>query len=237
MAACPNPQTLNPQPKPPPGENSTPTVFLGALWLPYSRDLDLLRSTMSQVLGGGQGEGERGGKRREGELRARQNGQWMDGVGVGDGGGGGWSEVGPQTVGTVGPQTVFCHVDVIGADMSGGMSAERGLLVSDFPPHVRVYTGHYHKPHELWADGDVARWGKGRQGRTGGRQHPVTYIGSQWQTNMGEALEEKRLLVLDSSRGWAVCEEIPVVVGRRHFRATSLHHLAANLAAWAPKEG
>ena len=99
---------------------------------------------------------------------------------------------------------------------SGGVLAQRGLGVEEFPCDVPVYTGHYHNPHSLW-------------GREGARRHPIMYVGSQWQTSMSEAHEDKRMLLLDASKGWQVHEEIPVHVGRRHFRASSMAHLATKL--------
>jgi hypothetical protein len=59
-----------------------------------------------------------------------------------------------------GVKAVFCHVDVIGADMGGGVIADRGLHPDDFPHDLPVYTGHYHRPHEV-------------KGTTGVRHHPI----------------------------------------------------------------
>ena len=192
---------------------SQPTFFLGALWMPYCRDLQILRSAMAEVARDEAGGGGAGAHGQVGSwpMRGRAEGKWID-----DGEG--------SVAASRGVSAIFCHVDVIGADMSGGMMAERGLGVEEFPGHVPVYTGHYHKPHSLW-------------GKPGARQHPVVYVGSQWQTGMNEAHEAKRLLLLDASKGWTIAEEIPVSIGRRHFRALSLAQLDANLLSWALRKG
>ena len=223
-----------------------PTVFLGALWLPYARDLDVLRAAMQPWQrprasaqegmldecdivspwtrrGGGSGAhaaasddaaaAEAGGHAKV--LSGRIAGRWLDGM---------CTDAAGEEMQARLPRAIFCHVDVVGADMSGGIMAQRGLGVDEFPPHMPVYTGHYHKPHELW-------------GKAGARQHPLVYVGSQWQTSMSEAHEDKRLLLLDASKGWTVAEEIAIQVGRRHFRAASLSELQENLATWAPRPG
>eukprot|EP00960_Hanusia_phi_P030134 748400-Hanusia_phi.AAC.12 len=117
---------------------------------------------------------------------------------------------------------LFCHVDVIGADLGLGMKAERGLNVSDFPADIPVYTGHYHRPQKLW--------GTSRERR----KFPVQYVGSPYQTSMSEAHEDKFLLVLDATKNWRVEEEIPIQIGRRHYIAKSIDELEEKLLAWKP---
>ena len=53
---------------------------------------------------------------------------------------------------------------------------------------------------------------------------------------MGEAQEDKRLLVL-SSLTWTVAFELPVRIGPRHFRAKSLDVLMDKIGAWKPVKG
>ena len=53
---------------------------------------------------------------------------------------------------------------------------------------------------------------------------------------MGEAMEDKRLLVL-SSLTWTVAVELPVRIGPRHFRAKSLDVLMDKIGAWMPVKG
>ena len=195
---------------------SEPTVFLDALWMPYCRDMNVVRRHLSETAASKKGADlvEREGRQGHdtaalssgSALRARGHGVWMDG------------NLRHEV------SAVFCHVDIIGADMSGGVLAQRGLGVEEFPSDLPVYTGHYHNPHSLW-------------GKEGTRTHPIMYVGSQWQTSMSEAHESKRMLLLDASKGWLVHEEVPIHVGRRHFRASSMAHLAAKLEEWAPRTG
>jgi hypothetical protein len=44
---------------------------------------------------------------------------------------------------------VFCHADVGGASMNDGITSRAGLDVSLFPAHIPIYSGHFHKPHNL----------------------------------------------------------------------------------------
>jgi len=205
---------------------SKPTVLLGALWMPYSRDLDLLRATMAQLTAKDTPPpaSTLNGPHSTCLTPTSRLGQdtWPDPTHRPDA----THNLArhEQRVSEQQVSAIFCHVDVIGADMSGGVFAERGLAVNDFPAHLPVYTGHYHNPHSLW-------------GQEGSRLHPITYVGSQWQTSMSEAHELKRLLLLDSEKAWSVVEDIPIAIGRRHFRATSLSHLRDNLADWKPRKG
>jgi hypothetical protein len=122
-------------------------------------------------------------------------------------------------------RAIFCHVDVIGADMGGGVLAMRGLTADDFPPHLPVYTGHYHKPHTV--PGKIPR------------VHPVQYVGSPYQTSMAEAGEEKQLLVLDTDT-WLVSEKISLAdrsLGKRHFRVTSFDVMMEKMKEWNLRAG
>ena len=47
------------------------------------------------------------------------------------------------------PSAVFCHADVQGAMMNDGMASREGVDVAAFPPHMPVYSGHFHKPHTV----------------------------------------------------------------------------------------
>jgi hypothetical protein len=49
----------------------------------------------------------------------------------------------------------------------------------------------------------------------------ITYCGSPYQTSMSEAGQDKALLVVDASQGWAVSETIPLDLGPRHHVLTS----------------
>ena len=97
---------------------------------------------------------------------------------------------------------VFCHADVVGGLMNEGVASRHGLPPDAFPPlPTRVYSGHYHKPHVI-----AEPLAKGRY---------IRYAGTPYQTSMAEAGQQKALLVLDRSRGWAVDEEIALDLGPR----------------------
>ena len=103
-----------------------------------------------------------------------------------------------------GLDAVFCHADVVGGLMNDGTAAALGLPADAFPPSpVRVYSGHYHKPHHVAEP--AAR------GRT------IRYVGSSYQTSMAEAGQAKALLVLDREDGWRVEDEVALDLGRRHY--------------------
>ncbi|KAG1672698.1 hypothetical protein FOA52_005175 [Chlamydomonas sp. UWO 241] len=113
-----------------------------------------------------------------------------------------------------GVDAVFCHADVQTARFNYLTQAKEGLPPGDFPPGTRVFTGHYHLPHDVPGS-------------------DITYVGSPYQVTASEAGENKRLLVLDASDGWRLCEEVPICVGPRHMRAEgpgALQRLAAHLA-------
>jgi hypothetical protein len=127
-------------------------------------------------------------------------------------------------------RAIFCHADVIGAQIGWGAKAERGISPGDFPAHLPVYSGHYHRPQVVDPGGAEGA----------ARREPIRYVGSPYQTGMGEAGEEKALLVLDAS-DWRVAATVPLsaesVGGRRHFRASSLEDLRRRLPEWDPRPG
>ena len=102
-----------------------------------------------------------------------------------------------------GLSAVFCHADIVGGLMSEDRAATVGLPPAAFPAApVRVYSGHYHKPHVV-----AEPTAKGRH---------IRYVGSPYQTSMAEAGQQKALLVLDAAAQWAVAEEVPLDAGPRH---------------------
>lgn len=80
---------------------SKPTVCMGALWLPYRRDLALMKQILAEAC-----------RRPD--------------VGI-----------------------VFCHADVVGAVKNNGFESTEGIALSSFPPNVPIYSGHFHKPHQV----------------------------------------------------------------------------------------
>ncbi len=73
-----------------------------------------------------------------------------------------------------------------------------------------MYSGHFHKPHVV------------RTGSSGDDYVSIWYVGSPYQTSLAEAGQVKSLLVVDSSRGWECAEEVPIDVGRRYHRVSSV---------------
>lgn len=94
---------------------------------------------------------------------------------------------------------LFLHVDIIGAWMNGLVKAEHGIMVSELPDDVPIYTGHYHKPHTV--DGKVV------------------YVGSQYEVSRSEAGDNKRVIVLDRERGYSMdhAEEVFLNIGPKHL--------------------
>ena len=93
-------------------------------------------------------------------------------------------------------KTIFGHFDVIGARVNNNTLSDRGLNKEDFP--MPVISGHYHKPQKLW-------------------EH-VTYIGSPYQTSMGEAGQQKYLVkyYTDQYR----YTRIPVFYGPKRYKVS-----------------
>lgn len=89
------------------------------------------------------------------------------------------------------------------------IQARSGLNADIFPPRVPVYTGHYHIPHTV---PDTA----------------ITYIGSCYQVTAAEAGESKRMVVFDAEDGWKLIEEIPISLGPRHIRVSSMDELESS---------
>jgi ABC-type uncharacterized transport system ATPase subunit len=88
---------------------------------------------------------------------------------------------------------IFGHFDVVGAHVNNNTLSDRGLNKDDFP--CSVISGHYHKPQTMG---------------------PVTYIGSPYQTSMGEAGQKKYFMRWDGSKA----RRIPINYGPRRFKVT-----------------
>ena len=100
---------------------------------------------------------------------------------------------------------VLCHADVTGAYMNDLVVSQGGVPPGMFPPGVPIYSGHFHKPHVVERGGRV-----------------VEYLGSPYQVSLSEAQQQKSLAVFDPGQGWKVVDRIPIDVGKRHFRASTL---------------
>ncbi len=89
---------------------------------------------------------------------------------------------------------VFGHLDIVGARMNNTKLSTKGCGHEIFKSPT--YSGHYH-----------SRSKKGN----------VTYIGSPYQVHLGEAGDQKSLLVVDCTDG-TIDEEIPIDIGRKHYK-------------------
>ena len=107
---------------------------------------------------------------------------------------------------------VFVHADVTGAHMNDLITSSHGVAPAYFPPSVPIYSGHFHKPH-------VVERPEAAPGVS------IRYVGSPYETTLAEAGQTKALLVLDANQGWECVEEIPLALGRKHWRAKSIDEL------------
>lgn len=104
---------------------------------------------------------------------------------------------------------VFVHADVTGAQMNDLIVSTHGVAPAYFPPHIPIYSGHFHKPH-------VVEKPEAAPGVS------IRYVGSPYETTLQEANQNKALLVLNSKDGWCCNKEIPLTIGRKHWRARSI---------------
>jgi len=107
---------------------------------------------------------------------------------------------------------IFVHADVTGANMNDLITSTHGVALAYFPPFIPIYSGHFHKPH-------IVQKPEAAPGVS------IRYVGSPYETTLAEANQDKALLVLDSSQNWNCVEEIPIVVGKRHWRCRSIDEL------------
>ena len=104
---------------------------------------------------------------------------------------------------------VFIHADVTGAYMNDMILSTHGVAPVYFPPNVPIYSGHFHKPHVVLKE----------QAAPGVK---IRYVGSPYETTLSESGQEKSLVVLDASQNWESVEEIPLNIGKKHWRAQSI---------------
>jgi DNA repair exonuclease SbcCD nuclease subunit len=112
---------------------------------------------------------------------------------------------------TASSSALFVHADVKGASMNDMITSRHGLSVSIFPAKKHVYSGHFHKPHVIHA------------GMKSSNYTSIRYVGSPYQTSFSESGQDKSLLLLDSQRDWQCIAEIPIDIGPRFFRISSVH--------------
>lgn len=106
---------------------------------------------------------------------------------------------------------LFVHADVKGASMNDMITSRHGLSASIFPAKKHIYSGHFHKPHVIHV------------GKRSSNYTSIRYVGSPYQTSFSESGQVKSLLLLDSKRNWQCIEEIPIDIGPRFFRISSVH--------------
>jgi DNA repair exonuclease SbcCD ATPase subunit len=114
---------------------------------------------------------------------------------------------------------VFCHVDVTGASMNDNIVSKGGVSILSFPPNIPIYSGHFHKPHNVTSR--VSNEASSREVRC------VEYLGSPYQVSLSEAHQEKFLVVLNAASNWKCVDRLPIRAGRRHFHTKSLSEFLA----------
>jgi DNA repair exonuclease SbcCD nuclease subunit len=116
---------------------------------------------------------------------------------------------------------LFVHADVKGASMNDLITSRHGLSESIFPTNKYIYSGHFHKPHEI----QIGKKKKSlKSSFSSTSSSSIRYVGSPYQTSFSESGQVKSLLLVDSNNGWQCIDEIPIDVGPRYHRISSLHH-------------
>ena len=106
---------------------------------------------------------------------------------------------------------LFVHADVKGASMNDMITSQHGLDGEVFPCDKLIYSGHFHKPHTV----SIGRKKKKSSG-------VIRYVGSPYQTSYSESGQSKSLLLVDASQKWQCIKEIPIDIGPRYHRISSV---------------
>ena len=103
---------------------SEPTVCMGALWIPYRRNPNMMKAILSA------------GKftKNNNEIENDSNNNII---------------IANKLKENEKVSIIFCHADIQGASMNDGMRCRDGLDISAFPPNLPIYSGHFHKPHTV----------------------------------------------------------------------------------------
>ncbi|KAL7493637.1 hypothetical protein ACHAWT_004645 [Skeletonema menzelii] len=104
---------------------------------------------------------------------------------------------------------LFVHADVKGASMNDLIKSRKGLSTSFFPTEKQIYSGHFHKPHVV--------------GTSNNERSKIRYVGSPYQISSSEEGQSKSLLLVDSQKCWECIEEIPLDIGPRFHRVSSVN--------------
>ena len=106
---------------------------------------------------------------------------------------------------------LFVHADVKGASMNDLIQSRNGLSTSFFPTEKQIYSGHFHKPHIVTSSNNNNE-----------RSSKIRYVGSPYQISSSEEGQSKSLLLVDSTKCWECIEEIPLDIGPRFHRVSSI---------------
>jgi DNA repair exonuclease SbcCD nuclease subunit len=117
-----------------------------------------------------------------------------------------------QSQSSASSSAVFVHADVTGASMNDLITSTHGVAPEYFPPSIPIYSGHFHKPH-------VVERPDAAPGVS------IRYVGSPYETTLAEANQVKALLVLSSNQNWKCVQEIPIQIGKRHWRCKNIEEL------------
>ena len=112
---------------------SEPTVCMGALWIPYRRNPNMMKA----ILSAGTFSEE-----INDPLNIEKNSVILNKI----------KENEKVSI-------IFCHADIQGASMNDGMRCREGLDISSFPPNLPIYSGHFHKPHTMTRGKSSLRYG------------------------------------------------------------------------------
>jgi len=106
---------------------------------------------------------------------------------------------------------LFVHADVKGASMNDMITSQHGLDGSVFPSDKLIYSGHFHKPHTVSVGKKLKKSGVS-----------IRYVGSPYQTSYSESGQVKSLLLVDTTQNWQCIQEIPIDIGPRYHRISSV---------------
>ncbi len=109
---------------------------------------------------------------------------------------------------------LFVHADVKGASMNDLIKSRNGLSATFFPTEKQIYSGHFHKPHVVTTTTTSS---------SSSDTSKIRYVGSPYQISSSEEGQSKSLLLVDSQKSWECIEEIPLDIGPRFHRVTSVN--------------
>ncbi len=157
-----------------------PRVWRGAMWLPYRKDQEMMRRTVEELM-------ERHSKKRSSNVAVAVEEEEIEEI-----------------------KTVFCHADVMGANVNQTFQMKNGVdskeTFSEEKTGIEsIISGHYHKPHFVERDSRVR------------------YVGSPYQISRAEKNQEKHLLFLndkwrdESLTDADVLKRSKIDIGPRYF--------------------